>query len=94
MHNLICTVYVYVLSLDMIHVVLAANTENQVSRYANLMIFECWECLKKLGRDTKSLLHVQDISQLIDKDLTVITVYLEKKSMNEVCICNDIVCCT
>ena len=81
------TVYIYVL-----YVVLAANIENQVSRYANLMIFECWECLKKLGRDTKSPLHIQDISQLIDKDLTVITVYLERKSMNEVCKCNDIVC--
>ena len=38
-----------------------------------------------LGSKAKNPLHIKDISQLIDKVLTVISIYLKRKSMNEVC---------
>jgi len=38
-----------------------------------------------LRSKAKNPLHIKYISQLIDKDLTVISIYLKRKSMNEVC---------
>ena len=58
--------------------------ENQALRYVNLMTYECWEVLKKLGKIIKTPLHTQDIFALIDKDLLAITTYIQNRASNEV----------
>ena len=59
--------------------------ENQALRYLNLMAFECWEALKKLGNLTEKPLCALNIFTLIDKNLLAITTYVQqKKTTNEV----------
>ena len=66
------------------HTDLIIIKESQALRYVNLMIFECWEMLKKLGKIIKNPLHAQNIFVLIDKDLLAITTYLKQnKATNE-----------
>lgn len=77
------SIHVNILCLH-VYVDLIIIKENQALRYINLMIYECWEVLKKLGKVTKSPLHAQNIFTLIDKDLLAITTYIQNKVTNEV----------
>lgn len=77
------SIIIGVLNLEFIHfsIGLISAGDNQVIRWTNLMILECWQILVTLQ---KKDCNCQQIFRLIDKILSLIDAFIGRKSLNEV----------
>lgn len=76
--NIILSALTYTLYVGLI-----VADDNQVIKWANLMISECWHVLIKLGKDSDNLFKCQ---QVLHHVLSIFSALIGKELLNEVMI--------